>query len=179
MGFGKRIYFLLGIVALCVAISGLMVGRQREKAYLEALETHHDFTLIDDADDFFRLNSLPKDERLLLIFTPDGIPTNTVKAFFDFSLHLSDLAKDKIRVRLVTRTNRDIVANFKRAAHFDERVLLDVGGTVGSAAGAWTMLNPTTQWTYVLTDSQFHIFWRKAAEAPLSYEQIKAELPKR
>jgi peroxiredoxin len=178
MGISRRIYFVLGICALVVAMAGLIVGKKKEQAYIEALETHHDFTLLDDTDDLFQLNKFPANERLLLIFTPSGIPTNTVKPFYEFSRHLGDFAKAGIRVKMVTRTNREIVANFKRAARFDERVLLDVGGVVGRSAGAWPSIDPVTYWTYVLTDRQFKIHWTKMSEAPLSYEEVRAALPK-
>ncbi|MGE3261701.1 MAG: redoxin domain-containing protein [Bacteriovoracia bacterium] len=172
MGISNRMYLVLGVCAMLVAGGGLLVGKQRERAYIEALQSHHDFTLLDDADELFQLNKFPKDEKLLLIFTPDGIPTSTVKAFYDFSRHLPQLAASHIQVKLITRMNKEIVANFKRVTRFEGRVLLDMGGAVGRAAGVWPTIDPVTHWSYVLVDNQFKIYWTKLSEAPLAFEEI-------
>jgi peroxiredoxin len=175
----SRLFLLVAVCTVLVSAAGLLVGKKKEKAYLESLETYHNFTLLDDNDQLFELNKFPANQRLLLIFTPDGIPTDSVKATYDFGTHIADLAKKKTSVRLVTRTNKEIVANFKRVARFDAPVLYDMSGVVGRAAGIWPGLDPVDYWGYSLIDNQFHIFWQKTSVEPLSYQEVLTNLPDR
>lgn len=177
MIFGNRMFMILGACALVVAGAGLVVGKKKEKAFLEALQVPRDFMLLDDADDVFQLNKMPANQRVFLIFTPDGIPTAHVKPFADFSRYLPEFAKRQIQVKMITRMNKEIVANFKRAAHFEARVLVDMSGAVGRAAGAWPTLEPVGHWHYALVDNHFNILWEKRADVPLAYEAIARELP--
>ncbi len=152
--------------------AGLMLGKFREKDYLSALYERRDFTLLDDRGDFFRLNSMSEKKLALLVFTPDGIPVEMVKPFAEFSRHVDDLQKQGIETYLVSRTNREIVKNFKYASRFPERLLLDTGGTVGRNAGVWPSVEPVSYWAYALVDREFHVLWLKTHEFPLPYEQL-------
>lgn len=167
-----RWVIILTVCALLVAMAGLVVGRRKEKAYLASMNTHGDFMLMDDTENFFELSKMPAGKRLLMIFTPDGIPTNSVAAFHAFSRHLTDFAKQGIEVKLVSRTNKDIVMNFREAARFEGRVLFDVGGTVGRIATAWPTNNLVNDWTYILTDNKFNILYGARAPEPMSYEEL-------
>ena len=151
----RWIFFALAL--LLVGGGGLIVGKVKEREYVSALYSRKDFTLLDDGGDFFRLGSLPSQKLALLIFTPDGIPLETVKPFYEFGRHIDDLRAKGIEPFLVSRTNREIVKNFKRASRFGARILLDVGGTVGNIAGAWQQLQPVATWTYALVDREFQI----------------------
>lgn len=178
MGNNPRIkWYVFAACLMIVCTGGLILGKNRERDYLGALYERRDFTLLDDQNEFFRLNSLPAKKLALLVFTPDGIPTDTVKEFYDFGLHLGDLRAKGIETFLVSRVNRDIVANFKRASHFSGRTLLDVGGSVSRNAGVWNG-SVTLTWAYVLVDREFHILWQATSERPMSYEQLVEELKK-
>jgi peroxiredoxin len=174
---GKKRYLLFAVVSIIVASAGLYLGKTREKDYLSGIYGRTDFTLLDDSDDFFRLSALPANERLLLIFTPDGIHPATVPAFMAFSRHLEDFRQRHIRVALITRTNKEIVANFKRASGFKGKVLYDLSGTVGRIVGVWPSLQPVTHWGYVLLDAQFNQHFVQVANAPVSYEELIAQIP--
>jgi peroxiredoxin len=167
--------FAVSLMAVCAA--GLVLGKTRERDYLGALYERHNFTLLDDQNEFFELNSLPTKKLALLVFTPDGIPTDTVKEFYPFGVHLGDLKAQGIETFLVTRVSREIVANFKRVTRFSGRVLLDVGGTVSRNAGVWNG-NITLAWNYALVDREFRVLWQASSERPLSYEQLQEELKK-
>lgn len=161
---------------LIVCAAGLMLGKFKEGDYLTALYERRDFTLLDDSGEFFRLNSMSPKKLALLVFTPDGIPVETVQPFAEFSKHVADLAAQGIETYLVSRTNREVVKNFKHAAHFPERLLLDTGGTVGRNAGVWPSNGPVAYWAYALVDREFHVLWMKTNEFPLPYEQLMQEL---
>lgn len=175
----SRLLLLALMCTVIVSAAGLLVGKQKEKAYFESLETYHNFTLLDDSDNVFELNKFPANQRLLLVFTPDGILPSTVRAMYQFGTHIPELAKKKTSVRMVTRTNKEVVANFKRAAQFEAPVLYDMSGVVGRAAGIWPTLDPVDYWGYALIDNQFHIFWQKTSPEPLSYEEVLTGFPDR
>ena len=162
---------------MLVCTLGLLLGKSREHEYLSALYERRDFTLLDDHNEFFSLSSLPAKKLALLVFTPDGIPTDEVKEFFDFGIHVGDLRAQGIETFLVSRVNRDIVANFSRATRFPGRVLLDTGASVSRNAGVWTG-NPLGTWAYVLADREFHVLWEATSERPMSYAMLVSELKK-
>lgn len=163
------------LAALIVGSAGLVLGKFREGDYLRTLYKRTDFTLLDDEGEFFSLHSLPQRKLALLIFTPDGIPPSMVEPVFQFGLKLDGLTAVGIEPFLVSRVNREIVRNFKRAARFPARLLLDTGGTVSRNSGVWEG-PPVKYWAYVLTDREFNILWRKTSEAPMPFEQLMAEL---
>ncbi len=74
---------------------------------------------------------------------------------------------------LVARTNREIARNFKRASHFEGRMLLDPSGTVGRLAGVWPGLEPVEHWGYVLTDRSFQLYWGMLEPAPINFAQLQ------
>lgn len=168
-------WFVVAFLLLAVGVAGLVVGRNREKDFIGALYERHDFTLLDDQGDFFRLGALPEKKLALLVFTPDGIPPATVKPVYEFGLHLDELRRKGIETFLVSRTNREIARNFKRAANFGARLLLDTGGVVGRNAGAWGP-QPSATWAYALVDRSFRVLWLANSDAPMSYERLLGEL---
>jgi peroxiredoxin len=170
----KWYYFAVALVLVCGA--GLVFGKVKERDYLGSLYERHDFTLLDDEGEFFRLGTLPAKTLALLVFTPDGIPPETVKPFYEFGRHLDDLRGKGIEPFLVSRTSREIVKNFKHASHFRARLLLDVGGSVGRNAGVWPGLRPVTTWGYALADREFHVLWLATSDQPMAYEQLLEEL---
>jgi peroxiredoxin len=170
-------WYLVAAGLMVVAIAGLGFGKLREGGTIASLYERHDFTLLDDQGDFFRLGSLSDRTLALLVFTPDGIPVSTVKPFYEFGKHVGDLRAQGIEPFLVSRTNRDIVRNFKRGAHFGARLLLDTGGTVGRNAGVWDFA-PVSTWAYALVDRTFHVLWRADSDEPMAYEQLMGELKK-
>ena len=91
---------------------------------------------------------------------------------------VDDLRAKGIEPFLVSRTNREIVKNFKRASRFGARILLDVGGTVGNIAGAWQQLQPVATWTYALVDREFRLLWVASADQPMAYDGLIKELKK-
>jgi peroxiredoxin len=154
-----------------------VLGKVKERDYLAALYERRDFTLLDDNGDFFQLSSLPRKKLALLVFTPDGIPPRDAKPFHEFSLHLGELRGQGIEALLVSRTNREIAKNFKRATRFPGRLLLDTGGSVGRNAGIWPGIELISYWGYALVDNEFHVLWTALSEnAPLGYEKLIAEL---
>jgi peroxiredoxin len=170
-------YAAAAVALLLVGLAGLAVGKRKEGDYLSALYERRDFTLLDDKGDFFRLNSLPERTLALLVFTPDGIPPETVKPFYEFGRHVDDLRLRGIEPFLVSRTNREIVKNFKRASRFSARLLLDTGGTVGRNAGVWDY-QPVATWSYALVDRTFHVLWLANSDEPMAYDELMKELRK-
>ena len=55
MGFSRQVYFVLGICALIVAMAGLYIGKQKEKAFLEAMIAENRFR----EDLYHRINVIP------------------------------------------------------------------------------------------------------------------------
>jgi peroxiredoxin len=178
MGTNPRLkWYAFAISLMLVCAVGLLLGKTREKDYLSALYERRDFTLLDDQNEFFRLNSLPAKTLALLVFTPDGIPVDEVKEFYDFGIHLLDLRAQGIETMLVSRVNRDIAANFKRATGFKGRLLVDTGASVSRNAGVWNG-NPVAVWSYSLVDREFHVLWEATSVRPMSYATLVAELKK-
>lgn len=175
---GSLPYRSLGIFAaiLLAAGGGLMLGKWKEKDYLSSLYERRDFTLLSDSGDFFRLGAVPANRLVLLVFTPDGIPVEAVKPFFEFSKHLDDFQSQGVEVFLVSRTNKEILRNFKRASGFNAPVLLDAGGAVGRVAGFWPGPNPVISWGYALVDNQFRVYFSSAEEQPIAYEKLASQL---
>lgn len=169
-------FLIYGCITLAVAAAGLYVGKNREGDYLGALYERRDFTLLDDQGNFFHLAKQPADKKLLLVFTPDGIPPPHVKPFYDFSRQLPQW-KD-VTVILVTRTNAEVAKNFKRAASFPNPLLLDMGGTVGRIAGVWESPDPVSYWGYSLIDNAFRVYWKTASRVPLSVKELRDAIAK-
>ncbi len=169
-------WFIMIAVLLATGAGGLFLGKTKEADYMRSLYERRDFTLLDDSGDFFSVSSLSEKTLLLLIFTPDGIPVSSVKPTFELGLKLDELKKMGIEAMLITRTNRDIAKNFKKAARFPGRLLLDTGGTVGKNCGIWEGTAPAEQWGYVLLNRQNEVLWLAKQTEPKSFAQIKAEL---
>ncbi|MGZ3653522.1 MAG: redoxin domain-containing protein [Bdellovibrionota bacterium] len=179
MGTNPRLkWYAFAICLMGVCTGGLMLGKAKEHDYLGGLYERHDFTLLDDENEFFHLAAMPTRTLALLVFTPDGIPVNTVKPMYDFGQHLDDLRNQGIETYLVSRTSKDIVRNFKRAARLRTRVLLDVGGTVARNAGAWDGVRLVSTWAYALVDKNFHVLWLANSDQPMEYTQLIGELRK-
>lgn len=166
----------LAMAFVVAAGGGLLFAKLKERDYLGAMSGYHDFTLLDDKGEFFRLNSLPETSLALLIFTPDGIPTASVKPFFDFSTHLDALKDKGLDVFLISRTNREIVRNFLRASHFTSRFLVDAGGVVGRNLGVWPSIQPVSTWAYVLVDRNFRVYWTRSDKEPIPYESLMKDM---
>lgn len=173
---GRLKWFFVAFVVLATAAAGLFLGKSKEGEYLNSLYARRDFTLLDDSGDFFTLSSLPEKTLLLLVFTPDGIPVDSVGPLHVFSRHLGDLKGMGIETMLISRTNRDIVQNFKRAAGFPGRLLLDTGGTVGRIAGVWEGIEPASYWGYALVNQRFETLWLAKHNTPLSFTELKKAL---
>lgn len=173
----SKFKWLFAVCALMAAAAGgLYVGKAKEGEYFSALYSRRDFTLLDDNGDFFTLSSVPERTLVLLLFTPDGIPVEAVRPIHEFSRHLDNLKKMGIETMLISRTNRDIVRNFKQAARFPGRLLLDTGGTVGRNAGIWEGFAPVPYWGYVLVNHRFEVLWLLRQERPLTFGELKKAL---
>ena len=166
------------VIALVVASVGLYVGKQREGAYIGQLYARTDFTLLDDDNEFFRLRDFAPERLLLLVFTPDELDPELVPAFRDFASHLGDLRRMGVEAMLVSRTNREIARNFKQAARFSGRLLLDTSGTVGRNIGIWPGFDQVSYWGYAVVDAQNHVFWTGTEHRPKTYAELRAELQK-
>jgi peroxiredoxin len=154
------------------------VGKLREKDFIGSLYARRDFTLVDDQGKFFTLSELPERELLLLIFTPDGISPRTVAPFRAFGQHLPEFTRQGVRVALVSRTNREIARNFKAAAHFTSRLLIDTSGTVGRLIGIWPTGMAADYWGYALVDREMNVYWAKTEQQPMSFERVQEEFRK-
>lgn len=173
---GKFKWLFAVFALLATAAAGLYLGKSKEGEYLTSLYSRRDFTLIDDAGEFFTLSSIPEKKLLLLLFTPDGIPIESVRPIYEFSRHLGDLKQMGIETMLISRTNRDVVKNFKEAARFPTKLLLDTGGTVGRNAGVWEGFDVANYWGYALVNRHFETLWLSKHESPLSFEDLKKAL---
>ncbi|HEY8280564.1 MAG TPA: redoxin domain-containing protein [Bdellovibrionota bacterium] len=171
-------WYAMAVALILTCGGGLMLGKLHEKDYMGALYERRDFTLLDDQGEFFRLNSLPEKKLALLVFTPDGIPLDAVKPFAEFSRHLENLQSRGIEPFLVSRTNREIVRNFKRATGFGARFLVDAGGAVGRITGIWSGAQLSSNWGYSLVDRDFRVLWSATSDEPMSYARLMEELKK-
>jgi|GEM_PF-3789072 len=169
-------WFFAVFALLATGAAGLLVGKSKEAGYIKSLYERRDFTLLDDSGNFFSISSMPEKTLALLIFTPDGIPVAAVKPMYEFSLRLDDLRKMGIETMLISRTNRDIAKNFKNAARFPARLLLDTGGTVGRNAGIWDEPGAANFWGYVLVNRHNEVLWMARQAEPKTFAQVKAEL---
>lgn len=168
----QRKWLLMALVFFSVLGIGLFVGKVKDSDRIIKMYERQNFTLLDDSGGFFRLSDFPKEKKLLLIFTPDGILPPDVVPFFQFSKFLPRLQKEKIDVALITRTNKEIVKNFKQAAKFPERILLDESGTVGKLIGVWPDPTPVDYWSYALTDANFKLYWLTTTKQILGVDEI-------
>jgi peroxiredoxin len=175
---GRLRWIFFVMVGLVVATVGLKLGKTKEGEYIDALYARSDFTLIDDADEFFTLKDFPKEKLLLLLFTPDVLNPEVAIAMRPFSSHLKDLQKRGVETMLVTRTNREVARNFKYSAQFRGRMLVDLSGTVGKNIGAWPMPPPSYSWGYALIDNQMRVYWLTIEHNPLTYQVISDQLNK-
>lgn len=174
-----KIKWILAILVLLgVSGIGLFVGKWKNSDSVSQMYSRQDFSLLDDSGAIFRLKDLPKEKKLLLIFTPDGLPPIEVVAFFNFSQNLFKLQKLGIEVVLITRTNREIVRNFKLAAKFPGRILLDPSGSIGKLVGVWPEPTPVDYWAYALVDSNFKGFWLTTNKVLFSIDDVLKKLPK-
>lgn len=174
LGRYKWIWLVLSL--MLTATVGLIMGKSKEKDYLAGLYERRDFTLLDDAGDFFSISKLPERTLALLVFTPDGIPVNAVRPFYEFGRHVDDLRKMGIETMLVSRTNREVVKNFKAAARFPARLLLDTGGTVGRNTGIWEGFEAAPYWGYALVNNRNEVLWLERSEGVMSFEALKKTL---
>ncbi|MCO5142294.1 MAG: peroxiredoxin family protein [Oligoflexia bacterium] len=168
----KYKWAIIGIVAMIVAGSGLFVGKLQEKKFLTNLHSSMGFTLMDVDYQMYSLKDLPKEKFLLLILTPDGIPTKTVLPFARFSAKSKSLTEIGIEIALVSKLSVDLLKNFQKATRFKGKVLLDPSGFIGRKIGAWTTQNETTNWNYVIIDKDMNIYWKTSAQQPLLIEQL-------
>jgi peroxiredoxin len=168
---------LTGVILLS-ATAGLLVGKVQEKNYLGSLYARTDFTLLDDKGEFFQLAKFPSTRLLLLVFTPDEISPRLVPPFAIFSRKLKELEKTGVDPMMVTRTNREIARNFKEAAGFTARLLVDTSGSVGRNIGIWADLNPVSYWGYALIDNKMQVYWASKEPRPLTFEELLAEFKK-
>ncbi len=169
-------WFWLVISLFLTATLGLFLGKAKEKDYLASLYERRDFTLLDDSGDFFSISKLPERTLALLVFTPDGIPVSAVKPFADFSSRLDELKQMGIEAIMISRTNREIVKNFKKAAHFPNRLLLDIGGTVGRNTGIWEGFGAVPYWGYALVNNRNEVLWMGRSDSVMSFEELKKTL---
>lgn len=174
--FARFKWFFAVFVLLATGAAGLLIGKSKEAGYMRSLYERRDFTLLDDSGNFFSISSLPEKKLALLIFTPDGIPVSAVKPMYEFSLHLGELKKMGIETMMISRTNRDIAKNFKHAARFPERLLIDTGGTVGRNTGIWEEPGPANFWGYALLNRHNEVLWLAKQAEPKTFVQVKAEL---
>jgi peroxiredoxin len=172
----KSRWIWLLVAGLITAISGLLIGQLKSKDYLAQLYQRNDFTLLDDSGDFFQLSKFPDKKFLLLVFTPDGIHPDFVKPFFEFSKQAKNLLG--VEVMLISRTNRDIVRNFRDGSAFKGRLLLDTSGSVGRVTGIWPSMEAVSHWGYVLTDRDFQLYWTTTASRVLSYQEVRDRVEK-
>jgi peroxiredoxin len=174
---GNIRWVLILVASLMVGTAGLIVGKMKEKDYVENMYARRDFMLLDEKGEFFQLKKFPDDKLLLLIFTPDELRPSWVKGFKEFSAKVSGLQKLDIEVMMITRTNREIVRNFKNASGFRPRLLLDPSGTVGRHLGIWEN-GPAFAWGYALIDNRFQLYWAVREHAPLTYPKLMEYLQK-
>jgi peroxiredoxin len=177
-GMNRWSWLAMAAAILVAGGAGLMYGKLKEKDYLASMNTFHDFTLLDDQGEFFHLNELPASSLALLIFTPDGIPTNNVKPFSDFFRHAEGLKAEGLEIVVISRSNREIVRNFLRATRFPVRFLVDAGGSVGLNLGAWSNIQPSREWSYILVDRKLQVYWSQQSAKPVSYEDFFAAMQK-
>jgi peroxiredoxin len=175
---GRFRWPILTGVILLTATAGLLVGKVQEKNYLGSLYARTDFTLLDDKGEFFQLAKFPSTRLLLLVFTPDEISPRLVPPFAIFSRKLKELEKTGVDPMMVTRTNREIARNFKEAAGFTARLLVDTSGSVGRNIGIWADLNPVGYWGYALIDNKMQVYWASREPKPLTFEELLTEFKK-
>ena len=167
----------LVLAFLIISALGYFFGKIRGAGFIEQMYERRNFTLLEDNGNFFELKSLPEKRLALLIFTPDAIPSNMVKPLFDFGRAEEFFRSKNIELILVTRTNSEIVKNFKRATRFPGRLLIDSSGTVGRLSGVWGE-GEAKGWGYLLTDNKFGLLWRHSSPQVLGvrdFVQLWAE----
>ncbi len=179
MFLGNRYRWVLILICFAMAaIGGLFFGKWKEKDSIARMYARTDFTLLTEKGEFFQLSKLSKDKLLLLVFTPDELSPKLVKVFHQFFLELPRLEKLGIEVKMITRTNREIVRNFKQSAGFDRDLLIDTSGTVGRNLGIWPDLHPVDTWGYGLLNSQMQLYWAATDTQPMTVSEIIDELKK-
>jgi peroxiredoxin len=167
-----RRHWGLWAVVLVVGLAGLFVGQWRQEDRIRGYYRKVDFSLLDDKGEIFHLKDFPADRLLLLVFTPDGLPTNHVSPFARFNEKINELKERNIEVMVVTRTHREISRNFLLAAGYQGRLLHDLGGTVGGKVGVWDGFKPSPRWGYGLMDRTFSLHWTETAPLPLAASEI-------
>jgi len=172
----KYRWFFFALITLGVAAGGLWLGKSKEGDYMSRLYARQDFTLLDDQNEFFQLSKFPSSRLLLLIFTPDSLHPDLVKPFREFAKTLREFQGLGIDIHMITRTIREIARNFKEAARFNGRLLLDNSGTVGRNIGVWPDNNPVGTWAYALMDNKLQVYWAEAYGQPLTFKELMAEL---
>lgn len=175
---GRYRWFIFVFVALVVATAGLVLGKRKEGDYLRSLYARTDFMLLTDDDEFFRLRDFPKTKLLLLVFTPDSLVPELVEPFRGFSRRVPDLQQRGVEVMLLTRGNREIARNFKNAAAFPAKLLIDNSGTVGKNLGIWKDLLPVRYWGYAVVDSGLNLYWSATSPGPLTFDEVWNQLQK-
>lgn len=163
---------VFGVVAMVVAGSGLILGKLQEEKLLSNLNTSVGFTLMDTNYHLYSLKDLPKDKLLLLILTPDGIPTNTVLPFSRFVAKSKKLTDLGLEISVVSRLDADVLKNFQKATRFKGHVLLDPSGVIGRKLGVQPTDRKSNRWDYAIVDNQMHLYWKTSSETPLLVEQL-------
>ena len=164
----------IGIVSvlIMVVVGGLIFGRVKEATYLPMLNERKDFLLQDYKGEFFHLSKMPKEKVYLLIFTPDEIFQKSVGPMAEFNLALKQIREKKVEVVWITRTNRDIVLNFRSACGFPGTLLIDMGGTVGKRFDLWPTIDTVRTWGYALVNSEGEVFKTLRSENVLTAQEV-------
>lgn len=171
---GKWIWLVL--TAVLVAGSGFLLGNFQNKDYVARIYDRSDFILLDHEGEFFQLSKFPANKLLLLVFTPDGIPPADVKPMYQFARNVPKL--EGVEVMLITRTNREIVKNFRAASHFEGKILVDASGTVGRILGIWPSQESVSHWGYALIDREFRGYWVTTTPRILTFDEVRERVEK-
>ncbi len=175
----KRNLPLAVLCTLCV-IATLFAGNwywNRQKGdFFRRLYGRGSFSLLDGDGKIFNTHDLPANQKVLFVFTPDGIPVSAVKPFRVFVKEIEREEEGKLQLVVVSRVHKDIVKNFLRAARFHGRLLLDPSGGLGRYLGARDSLESTHDWTVVLSDHDLKVTWSSSGKEVPSFKDLSKKL---
>ncbi len=178
MNFLKPLLTLtVALVVIAIIGGGHYLWTQKKDSVFLEMDTVRSITLLQDDGKFFSSNAFPAGRKILFIFTPDIISPSEVKAFANLANATPILEKKNIELILVSRVHKDIVKNFKYAAPFSGKLLLDASGTLGRLYGAWPGMNPVLQWHYVITDRSLRPESKFSSPNALGFSDLKKYLP--
>lgn len=169
----------LAIVLVVVAVvgAGHYVWTQKKEAVFLQMDTVREITLLQDDGKFFLSRNFPAGRKILFVFTPDILPPSEVKNFYELSQGIPAMEKRNIEVILVSRIHPDIIKNFKNAARFPGKLLLDASGTLGRLYGAWPSPAAVLPWHYVVTDKSLQPGVKFSSPEALGFADVKKYLP--